>query len=170
MSKLEIRKETRLETAPLHEVGAALDFKLESTSSEVVADYIGLSLQNLDDRLLRIKEAETQIKILKSELIHQQEIIKIGSAKWITECGIDKLNGLYVSSVSINKSKPKDELKVINEDSLIAQGFFKTVVDKTAAKQAIKDGLDVDGAEIEITHSEDTIRVNKRKQVENKTN
>lgn len=163
MSKLELRKETRLESSPLHEVGAVLDFKLESTNSEGVADYIGLSIQNITDRLTRIKEAETQIKSLKSELTEQIDIIKLGSAKWLKECGIDKLNGMYVSSVSVSKAKPKEDLKVINEESLINQGFFKTVVDKTAAKQAILDGTEVDGAVIEVTHIEDKVRINMRK-------
>lgn len=163
MSKLELRKETRLESAPLQEVGAILDHKLEATNAEGVADYIGLSLQNIDDRIARIKEAEAQIKALKAELTSQSETIKIGSAKWLSESGIDKLNGMYVSSVSVSKAKPKEDLKVINEESLINQGFFKTVVDKTAAKQAILDGTEVDGAVIEVTHIEDKVRINMRK-------
>lgn len=163
MSKIEKRIETRLETAPIHEVGAVLDMKLGETSPEGVADYIGLSVQNLDDRLLRIKEAEAQIKSLKSELTSQIETIKIGSAKWLEESGIDKLQGMYVSSVSVSKSKPKEDVKIINEESLINQGYFKTSVDKTAVKNAIINGVDVDGATIEVTHIENKVRINKRK-------
>lgn len=163
MSKIEVRKETRLETAPLHEISATLDYKLKETSPEGVADYIGLSIQNIDDRLLRIKEAESQIKALKSELTSQIEVIKIGSAKWLNECGIDKLQGIYVSSVSVSSSKPKETLKVVNEESLINQGYFKTSLDSTAVKNAIKDGASVDGATIEVLHCEDKIRVNTRK-------
>jgi len=169
MSKIEQRRETRLETAPIHEVGAILDFKLGETSPEGVADYIGLSLQNLDDRLMRIKEAEANIKSLKAELTSQAETIKIGSAKWLAESGIDKLQGMAVSSVSISKSKPKEELIVTNEESLINQGFFKTTLDKTAVKNAIMNDIVVEGACVEITHTEDKIRVNRRKNLhENK--
>ena len=167
MSKIELRKETRLETAPMHEIEATLDFKLAETSPEGVADYIGLTLQNIDDRLARIKEAEAQIKSLKSELVAQQETIKVGSAKWLAESGIDKLQGIYVSSISISSSKPKNELKVINEESLINQGYFKTVLDKTAVKNAILDGVEIEGAEIEIIYEEDKIRVNSRKKATN---
>ena len=165
MSKLELRKETRLETAPLHEISAVLDFKLNETSPEGVADYIGLTLQNIDDRLERIKDAELQLKSLKLELTSQIENIKIGSANWLSESGIDKLSGLYVSSVSILKSKPKEEVKVLNEESLINQGYFKTVLDKTAVKNAILDGATIEGAEIEIIYMEDKIRVNERRKI-----
>lgn len=163
MSKIETRKETRLETAPIHEIGAVLDFKLQSASPEIVADYIALSIQNLDDKLTRIKEAESQMKSLKSEIALQIETIKNGSAKWLHECGINKLQGIYVSSISISSTKPKETLKVINEDSLINQGYFKTTVDLTAVKNAIKDGVNVEGAEIEVIHCEDSLRVNQRK-------
>lgn len=161
--KIKQRKETRLETAPMQEISAILDYKLQETSPEGVADYIGLTLQNIDDRLQRAKEAELQIKALKAELTSQAETIKIGSAKWLAESGIDKLQGVYVSSVSISSSDPKETLKVLNEESLINQGYFKTSVDTTAVKNAIKDGVEVEGAVIEVEHREDSLRVNKRK-------
>jgi len=160
--KIEQRKETRLETAPLQEISVTLDYKLQETSPERTADYIALTVQNLDDRLERIKEAETQIKSLKSDIVSQIETIKIGSSKWLSESGIDKLQGLYVSSVSVSSSKPKEDLVVHNEESLINQGYFKTTLDVTAVKNAIKDGVIVDGAEIEVTHKEDSLRINKR--------
>jgi len=163
MRKLDLKKETRLESAPFQEVEAILDHKLEDVGAEGVADYIGISLQNLGDRLERIKEAEAHLKSLKSELNEQVDTIKVGSAKWLQDAGIDKLSGLYVSSISVSKSKPKEDLKIINEDELINQGYFKTTVDKTAVKRAILDDVKVDGASIEITHVEDKVRVNMRK-------
>ena len=42
-------------------------------------------------------------------------------------------------------------------------------VDITAAKNAIKDGVAVDGAEIEILHDSDTLKVNKRRTSQSKT-
>ena len=74
---------------------------------------------------------------------------------------------ISVSSISISSSKPKNELKVINEESLINQGYFKTVLDKTAVKNAILDGVEIEGAEITIIYEEDKIRVNSRKKATN---
>ena len=79
--------------------------------------------------------------------------------------GIDKLSGLYVSSVSISKANQRKKLKVLNEESLINQGYFKTVLDKTAVKNAILDGATIEGAEIEIIYMEDKIRVNERRKI-----
>ena len=160
--KIELARETRLEIAPIQEVKAILDARLETTSPESVADYIALSVQNLDDRLTKIKDAENQIKALKVEIVNQISTIKHGSAEWLSSAGIDKLNGLYISSISISAPKPKEELKIVNEDALINAGYFKTTLDKTAVKNAIKDGVEIEGATIEITHEPEGLRINKR--------
>jgi len=110
-----------------------------------------------------MKDAKKELDSLIKMHEKQKEIIKAGCAEWLTSAGVEKLNGDIVSSVSIYSPKPKETLKVTSDEALINQGYFKTVVDKTAAKNAIKDGVDVDGAEIEILHESDTLKINKRR-------
>ena len=155
--------ETRLEYSNIENINVILDAKLEATSPQRVVDYISLSLDNINSNIERMKEAKKELDSLIKAQGTQKEIIKNGCAGWLSDAGVKKLDGDIVSSVSIYSPKPKETLKVINEESLINQGYFKTVVDKTAVKNAILDGVTVDGAEIEILHDSDTLKVNKRR-------
>ena len=155
-------KQTSLETANIENIGAILDWKLKDKSPEAVADYIAFSIKNLETKISNIKEAETNIKALKLDVQKQIETIKVGSAKWLNDAGVSKLNGMAVSSVSILNSKPKTKLIVTNEESLINAGYFKTVLDETAVKNAILEGNDIEGARIEIIHQEDKLKINNR--------
>ena len=165
MSKLISKNyKTRLEDAESAEnIIAILDAKLEATSPQGVADYMGFSIDNIDSSIKRMKDAKKELDFLIKMHEKQKEIVKTGCALWLTQAGITKLDGDIVSSVSIYSPKPKETLKVTNEESLINQGYFKTVVDKTAAKNAILDGIKVDGAEIEVLHDSDTLKINKRR-------
>lgn len=162
--KIEKRYETRLETANSENITAILDAKLEATSPERVTDYVAFGIENLEAKIERIKQAEAELKAIKAEVQEQIDTIKIGTAKWLSDSGVDSLNGDITSSMKINQPKPKENLVITTHESeLINQGYFKTVLDKTAIKNAILNGVDVDGAEIEITHSEDTVTIYKRR-------
>ena len=142
---------------------AILDYKLEEVGAHGVADYSALAIDSLNNRIDEIKRAESDLKALKSALGEQVDVIKFGVTSWLIEGGIDKLQGDIVSSISVNKSKPTETLIIDDEESLINQGYFKTVVNTTMAKKHILDGFEVEGAHIEVTHNEDSLRVNRRK-------
>ena len=162
--KLTQRYETKLETSQIENIGAILDAKLEATSPEQLTDYISLGIDNLTATMERLSDAEKQLKEMKKDAQNQIDLIKIGSAKWLCETGITTLKGDIVSSMKVIEPKAKEELKITtDEDTLINQGYFKTKVDLTAIKNAIKDGVEIDGAELEITHSEQSLTVYKKR-------
>jgi len=162
--KIQTRYETKLETAKPENIGAVLDAKLESTSPERVADYIAFGIDGLFAKIDRIKEAEAELKALRGEVEEQIVIIKHGASKWLSECGLDSLSGDIISSIKVVTPKPTEELIITTDtDALINQGYFKTTVDKTAIKNAILDGKDVDGAHIEVTHNEPTLTIYKKR-------
>jgi len=162
MSKIMNSYETKLQTADVSEISAILDAKLEATSPNGVADYVGLAIDNIKVQIERIKQAEKELKAIRAQAEQQLDLVGEGVAEWLADAGIDKLNGDYVSSISISSRKEKEELSIINEESLINRGYFKTVLDKTAVKNAVKNGIITDDASISITHLPDTTRVNKR--------
>jgi len=65
--------------------------------------------------------------------------------------------------MKVTNPKSKEELIVINEESLINAGYFKQVLDKTAVKNAILAGDIIEGATIEVTHQEDSLTIYKKK-------
>lgn len=155
--------QTKLETAPVHEIGAILDIKVGQVGANGTADYIGLAIENIDTSIARIDDAIKELQSIKKDMKSQQETIKIGASKWLSDNGIEKLQGDRISSVSVSSKKENIELIVTNEEACINAGHFKTVIDKTSLKNALLDGANIDGAELEVTYSEDTLRVNKRK-------
>ena len=155
--------QTKLEVAPIQEIGAILDIKVGQVGANGTADYIGLAIENIDNSITRIDDAIKELQAIKKDMKSQQDTIKIGSAKWLSDNGIDKLQGDRVSSVTISPKKESVELIVTNEEACINAGHFKTVLDKTSLKHALIDGAEIDGASLEVTYSEDTLRVNKRK-------
>ncbi len=162
--KLTQRYETRLQTDKVENIGATLTAKLESSAPERVVDYVSLSLDNLDASIARMKDAQKELKQMVTELENQKEVIKIGTASWLNEAGIDSLKGDLTSSMKVVESKIKEELKITcDEDTLINQGYFVAKLDKTAIKNSIKDGVEIDGAELEITHSEQSLTVYKKR-------
>jgi len=164
MSKITKKYTTRLETVESKDIVAVLDAKLLATSPERVVDYVSLAIDNLEAQIARMKDAETELKYLKEDAQSQIDTIKGGTAKWLTETGITKLDGDIVSSMKITQPKAKEELIITTDsDSLISQGYFKTAVDKTMIKNAILDGTDVDGASIEIVHQEPTLTIYKKR-------
>lgn len=170
MAKIQNRYETKLETADSTNIIAILDAKLEATSPNGVVDYVSFAVDNIDAQVHRMKSAIAELQGLCKLAEAQKDLIKVGSALWLEQSGIDKLNGDIVSSMSIYTPKAKDILIIHNEEALINQGYFKTVVDKTAVKQAILNGVDVDGAEIEVVHECDTLKINKRRESAIKSN
>ena len=163
--KLQAQYTTKLETAENPEqVVSIIEAKLEAVESpERVVDYIGLASENINATIDRINQAVDELKDIRKDAEAQLELIKIGGAKWMQEAGVDKLTGDRVSSVTILERKPKEETIITDEEELINQGFYKIALDKTAVKNAIKDGQDVQGAHIEVTHQEDLLKINAKK-------
>jgi hypothetical protein len=163
MSKLTTSYETKLQTAQRSEVSAILDAKLEATSPQGVADYVGLAYDNIKDQIERIKSAESELKAIRKLAEDQLELIGEGVAEWLSDAGVEKLAGDRISSISVSERNPSELLVVTDEESLINRGYFKTVLDKTAVKNAVKEGVVDDGAHIERIHLANTVRINKRR-------
>ena len=161
--KLQTRYETKLETANIENIGAILDAKLEATSPERVVDYVSFGIDNLDIALERLKQGKKEYDAMIKAIESQKELIKIGTAEWLRSSGIDSLKGDLVSSMKITQPKENTEVVITNEESLINQGYFKMTVDKTKVKEAILSNIPVEGAELSVTHKEESVTIYKRK-------
>ena len=164
MPNIEKTYTTRLEAVSGNDsVQAILDNKLEETSPAITVDYIALALDHIEDKKAEITDAIKTLQDMKKHEELRAEFIKEECATWLEGTGLDKLDGLIVSSVTINETKPKQELIITDEEALINGGYFKTVVDKTVVKKALQDGVEVEGAELEVVYSANKIKINKKR-------
>jgi hypothetical protein len=105
------------------------------------ADYLGLSVKELDNKLNYLSEDIKEMQALKKTLTQAKATALEAVASVLAEYGIDRLDGTAISSITITpqKTKVKEELVILDEKSLIELGYFKAVIDTDAIKQALED-------------------------------
>ena len=153
---MELTKPTSLETST--DINSTLEWKVNSlieqdkNISNGLADYLGIGLGNLDSQLAQLDEVTKEINARKKDLKAQITAIKQEGAYFLESQGIDKLEGVLTSSVTITKGKPESTKTV-----------FKLLVDKKASEAFLVDsGLAVYES-VEVASTKDSLRVNKRK-------
>ncbi len=153
---------TALEECEIGEISNLLNRKAEAVGANATANYIGFAIDNIDNAIDRI---DTQIKLMqeiKDRAKQQIETIKIGVAQWLNENGVEKLQGDIISSITVFDKASTQEV-IIDSESDIDVSYFKLVPDKTAIKKAINDGIEVVGAHMQVTHNEQSVKVNRKK-------
>ncbi len=172
---IEKKYTTTLETLA-HDVGSILDHKLSSSSSEAVADYVAFGVENLTQNIERAKQAKKELDAYIKEQTSAIETVKEGTAKWLTDNGIDKLEGMRISSLTSYTPKEKETFNILDNDFFIGMGFkIETVtVDKEKAREWIDKQIEVNGYHavvevhgdkfsLETTHKQPLVKINKRK-------
>ena len=156
---------TKMETLE-YSVAEILDEKLKATSPAQTVDYLAFALDNLTSNIARAKEAISELK----EYIEAQssivETIKTDSAKWLSDAGIDKLEGIRVSSMTIHEPAPMQKLIITDKDYFLGnKEFTKISLDETKIKNFLLN-TEIDYSEyatIETTHNQPLIKINMRK-------
>jgi len=117
------------------------------------ADYLGLSIHELQNKIDYLAEDIKEMQALKRKLATAKEIALETIASVLGEYGIDRLDGAAISSITITpqKSKTKEELIILDENALIELGSFRAVVDTEAIKRALEDS-DLDADAINAIH------------------
>ena len=105
----------------------------------VKADYIGLSIKELDNKLSYIADDIKELQTLKKNLTTAKAIALEATATVLQEYGIDRLDGTSISSITISpqKTKLKETFKITDSDALIKLGYFSVVVDEQSVKEAM---------------------------------
>jgi len=103
------------------------------------ADYIGLSIKELDNKISYIAEDIKELQTLKKNLTNAKAIALEATATVLAEYGIDRLDGTSISSITITpkKTKLKETFKVTDAEALIKLGFYTVIVDEQAVKDAM---------------------------------
>ena len=110
------------------------------------ADYLGLSIQEIQNKIDYLGEDIKEMSSLKKKLSTAKESALEVIASVLAEYGIDRLDGTAISSITITPSRTKltESFKITNPDTLIQLGYFTVVVDEKAVKDALttQEGMD----------------------------
>ena len=103
------------------------------------ADYIGLSIKELDNKIAYISDDIKELQTLKKNLSSAKATALEATATVLQEYGIDRLDGTSISSITITpkKTKLKETFKVTDSEALIKLGYFSVVVDEQSVKDAM---------------------------------
>ena len=131
----------------------------------VKADYIGLSFQELQNKIDYLASDIKELQQLKKTLTEAKTIAQEATASVLAEYGIDRIDGTAISSLTItpSKIKTKDKLVITDSYALMALGYTKVTVDEDAVKAAMStiEGMDeIDKfVEVSVTAEEVPARI-----------
>jgi len=118
------------------------------------ADYIGLSIKELDNKLSYIEEDIKELQALKKNLTTAKLTALEATASVLAEYGIDRLDGTSISSITITskKTKLKETFTITDSEALIKLGFYTVIVDEQSVKEAMLtiEGMDAIDAYVEV--------------------
>jgi hypothetical protein len=103
------------------------------------ADYIGLSIQEIQNKIDYLSEDIREMTALKKSLMEAKTVALEATASVLSEYGIDRLDGAMLSSITITPKKTKltETFKIIDEQALIQLGYCSVVVDEKAVREAM---------------------------------
>jgi hypothetical protein len=119
------------------------------------ADYIGLSFQELQNKIDYLSSDIKELQQLKKTLSEAKSIAQEATASVLTEYGIDRIDGTAISSLTITptKIKTKDKMVITDPYALMALGYTKVTVDEDAVKEAMStlEGMNEIDAYVEVS-------------------
>ena len=137
------------------------------------ADTISNAFLNIDSKIQYIKEQTKLLQQVKKQLELSRSNAKEQVAKALTSFDVSKLEGVAISSITVNPASEtnKTHVTLINKDALIRAGYFTVIVDMEAVEKAlysadqrheVEEYVDV---RIETIQKPASIKINKRKVV-----
>ena len=141
------------------------------------ADYVGLSLQELKNKIDYLSSNIKDLQNLKKQLTESLDIAKSLTAEVFTANGVDRVEGGIISSLTLSKatSKVEETITVKDSNAVMGLGYVKFSVDEDAIEQAIKTKVGLEELDEFISVNSITVttpakvKVNKKK-ASNNTN
>lgn len=137
------------------------------------ADRIANAFMSIDSKVQYVKEQMKVLQQVKKQLELSRSNAKEQVAKALASFDVSKLEGVTISSITVNPASETSKTYVegLDKDALIRAGFFTVVVDMVAVEEALYSADQRHEVEayvntrIETTQKPASIRINKRKVV-----
>lgn len=162
---MRIKKETSLEMQS-QDTKETLNWKLEQLTNnnlpveQGMADYIYFGVSNIDAKIKQLKAYKDEILKEVKNLKTYKSTVSKEIAEWIQEQGIDKLNGLECSSITINNGNKE------TEENIITKKFITHLTQDEIYNVINEQGLGhwVVNQEVKVSlATKDTIRINSKR-------
>jgi len=124
---------TRIEDYPVQEIGKAIDMKIDELNEknmpieQGLCDYIALSLENIDNEVKTLKKYKEELDLLiKTKFEHKKEAMREIAKKLKDDLGLDKLQGMSVSSITVKPESVSFTKKFVldeGKDELVDLGY-----------------------------------------------
>ena len=132
--KLQNQIEALGENKPTNYFKDYLKAVLEDTNTTYFqkCDYLGLSLSEIKSKIDALSQDISELQELKKNLSTALEMAKELTAEIFIENGIDRIDGNIISSLTLSKesTKPKDEIRILDENALMDLGYVKFSIDE----------------------------------------
>ena len=133
----------------------------ESKPYYTKADYVGLSLQELDNKIHYLTNDIRELQQLKKRLSTALDIAKAITAEVFMENGIERIDGNIISSITLSKpsTKTKTSLTIKDENALLTLGYVKFEVDEQEIEKAMQSEEGIKELEKYVTLETDSIMI-----------
>lgn len=164
-----IKKETSLEIQS-QDTKETLNWKLEQLTNnnlpaeQGMADYIYFGVSNIDAKIKQLKAYKDEILKEVKNLETYKSTVSEEIAEWIQGQGVDKLNGLECSSVTINKGIEEEEKIKILETNYFYEGYLfskDSLITELLKENIIFENLVTE--KIIVPSTKDKIRINSKR-------
>jgi len=104
------------------------------------ADYIGLSLNELKNKIDYLSSNISELQAYKKKLSQALNIAKEITAKALINNGINRIDGNIISSLTLSKptQKTKNTIAILDEQAVMKLGYVKFEPDIKAIEEAIQ--------------------------------
>ena len=104
------------------------------------ADYIGLSLNELKNKIDDISSSIKELQSYKKKLSGALDIAKTITAEVFASNGVDRIDGNILSSITLSKpsSKTKTDISILDEQEVMKLGYVKFSPDIEAIEKALQ--------------------------------
>lgn len=105
------------------------------------ADYVGLSLNELKNKIDYLSSNIKELQALMKKLSESLELAKVLTAQVLVSNGVNRVDGNIISSLTLTKESTtiKKKITIKDENAVMGLGFVKFSVDEEAITKALEE-------------------------------
>ncbi len=109
------------------------------------ADYVGLSLNELKNKIDYLASSIKELQTLKKRLTESLDVAKVLTAEVLVKNGVDRIDGNILSSLTLTKESTttKNKITILKPNEVMGLGYVKFSVDDEAIAKVVDENSDL---------------------------